>query len=53
MDIDSLRRRWWLINNTEWLMTEVVFHREYRYFINDKKIKIWRLGDKEGCATIQ
>lgn len=53
MDIDdALRRRFWVRDNFEWLMSEVIFHREMKEYFKNPKVKIWELDNPEGKANI-
>jgi hypothetical protein len=54
MDIDTdeiLRKRYWVRQNFEWLMSEVAFHREMKLFFKNTRIKLWNLDDSEGRAN--
>jgi hypothetical protein len=50
---DVITKRFWLLNNMDWFLSECVYHRDNRLNYNDKKIVVWRLGDSEGRAKIE
>ena len=47
-----LNRRHWMIKNIDWLMDEMVFHKEnYDYFKN-KSFRLWTLDEETGEADL-
>ncbi len=49
---EVLRRRFWLKNNFEWLMSEVVWHRDMKQYFDNPRTAIWKFGDMEGKAHL-
>lgn len=50
---DVLRRRFWLKENLEWFIGEVMFHKEMKgFFAKDKKRKLWDYGNPDGKVVI-
>lgn len=49
---DVLMRRLWVRENFEWLMGEVIFHREMKPFFKNEKISVWKLDAEEGKAKL-
>ncbi len=48
-----LDKRGWVLTNIEWLMLEMIFHKENRPFFNKEvKISVWKLDDSKGEALI-
>lgn len=48
-----IAKRFWLLENIDWFLSECVYHRDNRINYNDKKIVIWKLGEPEGKAKIE
>ncbi len=54
IDIDDvLRRRFWLKQNFEWFMNEVIFHKDMRPYFSERKYVVWNLGEPEGKVKIE
>jgi hypothetical protein len=50
---EVLRRRYWLKENLEWFIGEVMFHKEMKgFFAKDNKKKLWSYGDPTGKVKI-
>lgn len=49
---DKLSKRYWIVRNIEWLMDEVVFHKENHEYYKNKKIPLWDLGAERGEAIL-
>jgi hypothetical protein len=47
-----LSRRYWLIENFDWFLTEAIFYRDHKKYFNNKKYDIWNFGDAEGRAFV-
>ena len=52
-DDEILSRRYWLIENVDWLMAEVNFHKEHQDIYGNSRIDVWDLDEPEGCTIIQ
>lgn len=52
-EIDTkLRNRAWLLGNIEWFISEVQYHREMKKYFGNKKISVWKYGEKESSTKI-
>jgi len=49
---DILRRRYWLKENFEWLINEVVFHREMKDYFSNPKFPLWKYDHEKGSANV-
>lgn len=49
---DILRRRFWLLNNIDWFLSEANFYRDHKNFFQRSKIDIWQFGHDEGQGRI-
>ena len=49
---DILRRRFWLRENFEWLINEVVFHREMKPYFSNEKFSLWKYDQEKGSAKV-
>jgi len=53
LDIDNvLYRRFWIRLNFEWLMDEVIFHRDMKQYFKNEKIHLWTMGSERGTAKV-
>lgn len=48
----TLKKRFWLLSNFDWLLSEVAYHRDMKRFFSDKKYIIWTKGSDEGKVVI-
>lgn len=53
VDIDKiLRFRFWVRHNFEWLIGEVIFHREMKQYFRNQMIPVWKFDSQEGRANV-
>lgn len=48
----TLKKRFWLLSNFDWLLSEVAYHRDMKKFFSDKRYTIWTKGHEEGKVGI-
>jgi len=49
---DILKSRFWVRENFEWLINEVIFHREMKQFFSNKKLVVWNFYTSEGKVKL-
>ena len=49
---DRLSKRYWIVKNFDWLMDEVIFHKENHEYYKNRKIHFWDLGAEKGQADL-
>lgn len=48
-----LSRRYWLKENFDWFMGEVMFHKEMKRNFSGKKLTLWKYGENEAKVEIK
>lgn len=48
----TLNRRYWLLDNFEWFLSEAIYHRDHKRYFSNSRYNLWKFNELEGKVKV-